>query len=130
MDDCCRNCGNEIVHDLRESRTRYMFRDLEARWQSKQHGRFIKAGAIAGVITLVLMIALMSTCMNSQPQPDRSRVSVATQRVRDRADARTTWGWMKIVGGVTFCVAFGVMTGATAIFGRRRRFPYVDEYEA
>lgn len=128
MDDACRGCGNDIVHDLRESKTRYMFADLEARFRSKQHGRCIKIGAVAGVVALFIMVALMFTSMGSNSEPDRP-VSAAVQRAHDRAENESLKRWVVLVAGVTGSVAAATMGAATAVLARRRKFPYLDEYD-
>ena len=43
-----------MVQDLRERRTHYLLRDLEARWQRGRHARFLAISAMVGLIVGVL----------------------------------------------------------------------------
>lgn len=43
-----------MVQDLRERRTHYFLRDLEARWQRRRHARFLTISALVGLVVGVL----------------------------------------------------------------------------
>lgn len=43
-----------MVQDLRERRTHYFLRDLEARWQRRRHARFLAISAMVGLVVGVL----------------------------------------------------------------------------
>jgi uncharacterized membrane protein YvbJ len=100
-DERCQRCDNELVQDLRASRTHHYLRDVETRWRARRHARFLAIAAAAGVVVNVLVLVLFTS-------------------------HRTSSARLLISG---FVVAILVDGALEATIGRRRLFPYLDDVE-
>jgi hypothetical protein len=119
-DAACGGCGNDVVQDLRDRRGREVLRETEARLHSRRVGRYFGVGAVVGILIAPLFIYVFMRVMGDSIDQDPMAMSVW---VRWKA---------KIVGGTLFLVWTSCCLGVVALLertlGRRRKFPYLDEY--
>lgn len=84
-----------------------MLADIEERLQSQRRARSLALGAMVGVVTFVVCFAA---------------ILVLGIRVRR--------GTALVLGAITVGAASGTATVLERSFGKKRRFPYLDEYGA
>jgi len=106
---------------MRDARGRQVLRDAEARLHRKRVGRYFGVGAVVGLAIAPAFIYLFYRIVGPHPADP---LLLAPFWVR--------WK-VKIVGGALFMTwaacCFGVIALLERTLGRRRRFPYLDEYE-
>jgi hypothetical protein len=115
-DTSCGGCGNDVVQDLRDSRARQYLHEEESRWQRKRHARFISLGALVAVPLIFLMYYVIFPLILAQ----REAAGLGA-RAGDRV-----LGWIPILVG--FGGGLGVIAVLEMTLGRKRKFPYLDEY--
>jgi len=88
-----------------------VLRGAESRWQNKRHARFVAIGAVVCVAFLFIEYVVF---------PIRAEEEILAGGGADWHELRPFLG----VGGALAVVALLELT-----LGRRRKFPYLDEYE-
>jgi len=125
VDASCQACGNDVVQDLRERRARDYLHELESRSQRRKHARYISAGAIAGILVFVASWILIGWIASNHPTGASVRVPLRGGSVAVN-DGNAPFFAAALAG-------LGALAATTTVLeltrGRRRRFPYLDEYD-
>lgn len=99
----CDACGNEVVQDLRSSTARKMLYETEARWMRARQARCVAGGAVLGVVLYFLSYFGV--------------VYVPMLKV----------GMWQPVFAFSSALSLSILLERK--LGKRRRFPYLDDYE-
>jgi hypothetical protein len=114
-DAACAGCGHDVVQDLRDLRGRQVIHDAESRWQGRRHARFISIGAVVAILLAAGFYAVSYYVFGPELFED------------DQILARRRLG--KLLVAVALGAAIGVIGVLEMTVGRKRRYPFLDEYE-
>lgn len=115
-DTSCEGCANDVVQDLRDPRGRQVLHDAESRLHRQRLSRYIGVGAVFGIILGCSLYGLFFWISGQDPG--------TPEALTKRPPRAVTY--------VIFAVWAGLTLGFIALlertFGRRRKFPYLDDY--
>jgi hypothetical protein len=115
-DSSCGGCGNDVVQDLRDPRGRQVLRDAESRLHRQRLSRYVAVGAVFGVVLAFIMYGLFYWMADVDPGEPAFLVR------------RTPRPIVLIIFVVWAGLCLGLIALLERTLGRRRKFPYLDDY--
>jgi hypothetical protein len=116
-DSSCGGCGNDVVQDLRDPRGRQVLRDAESRLHRQRLNRYVAVGAVFCVVLGVILYGLFYWIAG---------VDLGRPEYLVRGGAARAIGM--IILTVLAALALGLIALLERTLGRRRKFPYLDDY--
>jgi hypothetical protein len=103
----CRGCGQDVVHDIRERRTRDFLRDVEMRIERKRADRI-------RMVSVVIALAIIFSLLTTEFWWELRRATIGLPMLFDQ--------W--IYAGL---IAAGLMKLAENHYADKKRFPFLAE---